>query len=107
VTEETLKGAWLQVTGRAPTRFATKGAAMAELKAVCDRAEEAGWRKFAGSRTRGAIFYEKDGRRRMVVVQRCDEDGAEIGGAGMAMTPERAELVLSGRFVVGEPASAA
>lgn len=75
------KGAWLQVTGRAPVHFKTKGAAMAELKELAAKAEAAGWLKLFGSRTRGAVAYgHPDGRKRAIVVSLVDADGFELEG---------------------------
>jgi hypothetical protein len=79
---------WLQITGRTPRAFKTKGAASAELKVELARAEAKGWAKLWGSTTRGCVAVGKGDKKVALVVSTVDADGVEVGGAGRTCKPE-------------------
>lgn len=98
----TLKGAWLQVSGRAPVRFDTQGAADAALKATVEKAEAAGWVVTFGNLGRKIVVLEKDGVSRRVFTERCDAAGVKVGGAGFKgarMSEGRKDELLAGTYV--------
>lgn len=94
--------AFLQVTGREPVEYKTKGAALEELRAQVALALERGWRKAFGSvAADGGCVLEKDGERRALVVSLVDKEGYEL--KGRERTGRRSKLATGDLCVTDGP----